>query len=117
MRGRAGRKDYALARDEQLTESLRGNVDENGRRKESASVFRLLGLAKEEACVRFPLFLAFLLANHAVKYADTPYLPADSVPGDHFPADFVVSNRCGAKAGRSAHRYMHSIRQKQRQRN
>lgn len=51
MGNRAGRKDCTLAREEQLTEALLAGPG-NGERQESrASVFRLLALAKEEACV------------------------------------------------------------------
>lgn len=50
MGGRAGRKDHALGRDTQLTESLLEGRDGEPQ-KDTSSIFRLLGLAKEEACV------------------------------------------------------------------
>ena len=53
MHGRgAGRKDHTLLRDEQLNESLLGNTETGEQPEESASILRLLALAKHEVLVR-----------------------------------------------------------------
>ena len=53
MPRRPGRQDHTLLRDEQLQDSLLPNeVDQEVRKKDRATVFRLLGLAKKEAWVR-----------------------------------------------------------------
>ncbi len=52
MPRRPGRKDHTLLRDEQLQESLlHDETEESAERKDRATVFRLLGLAKKEAWV------------------------------------------------------------------
>lgn len=57
MHGRgAGRKDHTLLRDEQLSESLLGNTETGEQPKESASILRLLALAKHEVLVRLSHF-------------------------------------------------------------
>ena len=62
MHGRgAGRKDHTLLRDEQLNESLLGNNETGEKPKESASILRLLALAKHEVLVRLT-FHSFLFA-------------------------------------------------------
>ena len=51
MRGKAGRKDYTLTRDGQMDQALLEDRQTDDSKKQSASIFRLLTLAKEEFCV------------------------------------------------------------------
>lgn len=56
---RAGRKDHTLLRDDQLQESLLDNVaGQDDVKKERATVFRLLALAKKEVWVCLNFFQA-----------------------------------------------------------
>jgi hypothetical protein len=58
---RPGRKEHTLLRDDQLNESLLGGRETAEKLKESASVLRLLALAKNEAWVRPNLLNIHLL--------------------------------------------------------
>ena len=115
-----GRKDYTLLREGQLDEFLLGGTPEDGEhQKERASVLRLLALAKEEACVRFPLYLPAcrfevpeLQLSGSFGYGMTALYDlrlADPVAGNCCTAHIIAGN-CGcAEAGRPAHRYLHQL--------
>ena len=79
MRGKAGRKDYTLTRDGQMDQALLEDQQTDDAKKQSASIFRLLTLAKEEFCVSHAAYQEVLICFSLLVKACAPCEDSDSL--------------------------------------